>query len=61
MVVAGRDTELSLLTTTRKVDVVGVHLSELLHSLHPVGVVVPVLILAPALVVVKLSDVGSCI
>ena len=58
MLVTGRDTELCLLTTTGDIHVVIVHHTKLLHGIHPVGVVVPVLILTPSLVIIQLADIG---
>ena len=49
MVVAGRDTESSFLTTTRDIEVSLVLLTKLLDSTHPVGVLVPVVCLGPRL------------
>ena len=59
MLVAGRNTELCLLAATGDVHVVVVHGTELLHSIYPIGVVVPILVLAPGLVVIQLTDAGG--
>ena len=47
VLVAGRDTEGSLLTAAGEVEVDIMHGTELLHGLHPVGIVVPVLVITP--------------
>ena len=60
VVVTGRDAEVGLLATTGKRQVVVLAPAGLLHLLHPVGVVVPVLELSPRAVVVDLVDVGRC-
>ena len=57
VLVTGGDAEGSLLTTTREVQVVLMLSAELCHGVHPVGIVVPVLILRPCGVIVQLLDV----
>ena len=57
VVVAGRDTEVGLFTTTRDGQVVILAPTSLLHFLHPVGVVVPVFEFCPRAVVVDFVDV----
>ena len=59
MLVAGRNAELCLLAATGDVHVVVVHGTELLHGIYPIGIVVPVLVLAPGLVVIQLTDAGG--
>ena len=59
MVIACRHAEVGLLATTRDGQVVILVPAHLLHLVHPVGVVVPVLELSPRAVVVNLIDIGG--
>ena len=60
LVVAGTDAELGLFTTAGEVDVIAVLLTELLHLVHPIGVVVEVVVDVGFVgVVVQLGDASS--
>ena len=56
--IACRYTEHRLLATTTDIEIIIVGLRKLGNSLHPVGIVVPVLIISPVLIIVYLVDVG---